>query len=129
MTDAPALSVVVLSWNTKELTLACLQALFAESPRHAREVIVVDNGSTDGSQALARRAGARVGRSAEIEGRPRAVSDEEMPADSQGVCHMIRGVLGGLGDGVFGARVDVRESECVATGGDRCSFHVEAVLG
>ncbi len=45
----PVLSVVVLSWNTKELTLACLRALFAETPRHAREVIVVDNGSHDGS--------------------------------------------------------------------------------
>ncbi|MFY9344883.1 MAG: glycosyltransferase family 2 protein [Planctomycetota bacterium] len=45
----PVLSVVVLSWNTVALTLACLRALFAESPRHAREVIVVDNGSQDGS--------------------------------------------------------------------------------
>ena len=43
------LSVVVLSWNTKDLTLACLRALFAETPAHAREVIVVDNGSADGS--------------------------------------------------------------------------------
>ncbi|MCA8948689.1 MAG: glycosyltransferase family 2 protein [Planctomycetes bacterium] len=47
--SAPVLSVVVLSWNTQALTLACLRALFAESPRHAREVIVVDNGSADGS--------------------------------------------------------------------------------
>lgn len=46
---APVLSVVVLSWNTVHLTLACLKALAAETPRHAREVIVVDNGSTDGS--------------------------------------------------------------------------------
>ncbi|MBX3463890.1 MAG: glycosyltransferase family 2 protein [Planctomycetes bacterium] len=47
--SAPVLSVVVLSWNTQALTLACLRALFAEAPRHAREVIVVDNGSSDGS--------------------------------------------------------------------------------
>jgi len=47
--STPVLSVVVLSWNTKDLTLACLRALFAETPRHAREVIVVDNGSHDGS--------------------------------------------------------------------------------
>lgn len=46
---APALSVVVLSWNTKALTLRCLEALAAEMPRHRREVIVVDNGSDDGS--------------------------------------------------------------------------------
>jgi N-acetylglucosaminyl-diphospho-decaprenol L-rhamnosyltransferase len=45
----PVLSVVVLSWNTKQLTLACLRALFGETPRHPREVIVVDNGSHDGS--------------------------------------------------------------------------------
>ncbi|MFM1874189.1 MAG: hypothetical protein RL398_3611, partial [Planctomycetota bacterium] len=45
----PTLSVVILSWNTKALTLACLRALFAESPRFDREVIVVDNGSADGS--------------------------------------------------------------------------------
>lgn len=47
--SVPDLSVVILSWNTRELTLACLRALFAEQPRHPREVIVVDNGSTDGS--------------------------------------------------------------------------------
>ena len=46
---AVVLSVVVLSWNTQALTLACLRALFAETPKHAREVIVVDNGSHDGS--------------------------------------------------------------------------------
>lgn len=45
----PVLSVVVLSWNTKALTLACLAALHAETPRHGREVLVVDNGSHDGS--------------------------------------------------------------------------------
>lgn len=45
----PVLSVVVLNWNTRELVLACLRALAAETPQHAREVIVVDNGSTDGS--------------------------------------------------------------------------------
>jgi N-acetylglucosaminyl-diphospho-decaprenol L-rhamnosyltransferase len=47
--SAPTLSVVVLSWNTQTLLRACLQALFQETPKHAREVIVVDNGSHDGS--------------------------------------------------------------------------------
>lgn len=47
--NTPVLSVVVLSWNTRELTLACLRALHGEQPRHPREVIVVDNGSADGS--------------------------------------------------------------------------------
>jgi len=48
MTD-PDLSIVVLSWNTKELTLACLRALHREQPEASHEVIVVDNGSEDGS--------------------------------------------------------------------------------
>jgi N-acetylglucosaminyl-diphospho-decaprenol L-rhamnosyltransferase len=47
--DRPALSVVVLSWNTKDLTLACLRALHAEQPKHRREIVVVDNASHDGS--------------------------------------------------------------------------------
>jgi GT2 family glycosyltransferase len=51
----PVLTVVVLSWNTRELTLACLRALAADRARHAREVIVLDNASHDGSaDAIAR---------------------------------------------------------------------------
>lgn len=49
MSGGPALSVVVLSWNTREVTLACLRALRDDSARHAREVVVIDNASTDGS--------------------------------------------------------------------------------
>jgi N-acetylglucosaminyl-diphospho-decaprenol L-rhamnosyltransferase len=49
------LSVCILSWNTRELTLACLRSLQADTPRRPREVIVVDNGSADGSaEAIAR---------------------------------------------------------------------------
>lgn len=47
--NGPRLSVVVLSWNTKDITLACLRALAADASVHAREVIVIDNGSEDGS--------------------------------------------------------------------------------
>lgn len=43
------LSVVVLSWNTREILRACLDALQRDVPCLAREVIVVDNGSADGS--------------------------------------------------------------------------------
>ncbi len=53
--SAPTLSVVVLSWNTQTLLRACLQALFAETPKHAREVVVVDNGSHDGSADMVAR--------------------------------------------------------------------------
>ncbi len=43
------LSVLILSWNTKDLTLACLRALEQDKTRYSREIIVVDNGSHDGS--------------------------------------------------------------------------------
>jgi len=44
----PDLSILVISYNTRELTLACLESVFAQT-RGAFEVIVLDNASTDGS--------------------------------------------------------------------------------
>ncbi len=50
------LSIVIISWNTRALTLACLGALGpAVAPLRA-ETIVVDNGSTDGTPAAIRTA-------------------------------------------------------------------------
>jgi GT2 family glycosyltransferase len=43
------LSVLVVNWNTREMTLACLRSLYAETARVRLEVILVDNGSADGS--------------------------------------------------------------------------------
>ncbi|MFW6049746.1 MAG: glycosyltransferase family 2 protein [Myxococcota bacterium] len=49
------LSVLILSWNTRDMTLACLRSLARDAPRRPREIIVVDNGSEDGSaDAVAR---------------------------------------------------------------------------
>ncbi|HET6204990.1 MAG TPA: glycosyltransferase family 2 protein [Planctomycetota bacterium] len=47
--SAPDLSVVVLSWNTREWLRRCLAALAADGTRLRRETIVVDNASSDGS--------------------------------------------------------------------------------
>lgn len=48
----PHVSIVVLSWNTKDLLANCLNAL-ARDPDHRRwEVLVVDNASGDGSADL-----------------------------------------------------------------------------
>lgn len=48
MTDAPVLSVVIPSWNTRDYLARCLETLdLARKP--TTEVIVVENGSTDGS--------------------------------------------------------------------------------
>ncbi len=45
----PRLSVVVLSWNTRELLAACLSSLRAVAHELAVQLIVVDNDSADGS--------------------------------------------------------------------------------
>jgi GT2 family glycosyltransferase len=42
-------SILVISHNTRELTLACLRSLFEQTHGLEFEVIVVDNASTDGS--------------------------------------------------------------------------------
>src|SRR5207249_4614225 len=45
----PFVYVVVLNWNLKEMTAACVASLLASDyPRS--KVMVVDNGSTDGSR-------------------------------------------------------------------------------
>lgn len=44
----PLISVIVLNWNGKQYLAPCLDSLLAQTWSN-REVIVVDNGSTDGS--------------------------------------------------------------------------------
>ena len=44
----PDLSIIVISYNTREMTLACLASVFEET-KTPFELIVVDNASTDGS--------------------------------------------------------------------------------
>jgi len=48
----PVLSVVIPSWNTIELTRKCLASLQPEARGLRMEVIVIDNGSQDGSPAM-----------------------------------------------------------------------------
>lgn len=69
MSDAPEISVVIPSWNTRELLRACLATLRA-ARKPATEVIVVDNGSHDGSADMVERdfPEARVLRNARNEG-------------------------------------------------------------
>lgn len=51
----PPLTVVVISYNTRDLTLAALQTLFDTTIETAMHVVVFDNASTDGSaDAVAR---------------------------------------------------------------------------
>jgi GT2 family glycosyltransferase len=49
------LSVIVVSWNTKDLLRQCLQSVYDTAGDLAFEVLVVDNGSTDGSPGMVKR--------------------------------------------------------------------------
>ena len=48
-TDPPVVSCVTVSYNTREATLGFLRSLIGSSPSETTEVIVVDNGSRDGT--------------------------------------------------------------------------------
>jgi len=53
MTDSDRIevSIVVVSYNTREMTLECLRSVFRETRDTAFELIVLDNASADGSAA------------------------------------------------------------------------------
>lgn len=48
-------AVVLVCWNNKAYLGPCLDSLFGTGMRNSVEVVVVDNGSTDGSQDMLRR--------------------------------------------------------------------------
>ena len=51
----PTLSIVIVNYNTRQLLDDCLASIFAaEEPAGGLEIIVVDNASHDGSQAMVR---------------------------------------------------------------------------
>ena len=43
------LSIIIVNWNTEAYLLSCLKSIFQTRGRMFREIIVVDNGSQDGS--------------------------------------------------------------------------------
>ncbi|MFN3468827.1 MAG: glycosyltransferase family 2 protein [Novosphingobium sp.] len=47
--EPPLVSIMLVNWNTREMTLECLRTVYAETREVPFEVILVDNGSHDGS--------------------------------------------------------------------------------
>ncbi len=52
MEQKPSLSIVLVCWNNKAYLDPCLKSLYDSGMRNTFDVIVVDNGSTDGSQQM-----------------------------------------------------------------------------
>ena len=50
----PEFSVIIISYNTRDMTLACLSSVYAQT-KGDFEIVVVDNASTDGSAEAIRR--------------------------------------------------------------------------
>ncbi len=50
--NAPELTVCIVSWNTRQLLSDCLESVFADPRSNRWEVIVVDNASSDGSAEM-----------------------------------------------------------------------------
>ena len=55
MSKVPELSVIIVSYNTRDTTLECLRRLYADLVGIDAEVWVVDNASRDGSAEAIRR--------------------------------------------------------------------------
>ncbi|MBX4205572.1 glycosyltransferase family 2 protein [Candidatus Microgenomates bacterium] len=43
------LSIIIVNWNTKDLLRDCIKSIISSKPKISYEIIIVDNGSTDGS--------------------------------------------------------------------------------
>lgn len=84
----PDLTVIVLSWNTKDLLADCLEALRSGHGGLDVQVIVIDNASADGSAdlVLSRFPWARLERNAENRGYARGVNQGLALAEGRKVC-------------------------------------------
>jgi len=130
--DAPIdVSVVVVSWNTRDALRACLASILEETRETAIEVFVVDNASADGSAAMVRTEFPSVSLVANAENRGFAAANNQALALARGRYVLLlnpdtrvldgaidRAVLAADADasiGVLGCQVLVREGEVQRT--------------
>lgn len=52
----PDITIIIVSYQTREMTLACIRSVIAQTTAVSYELIVLDNASTDGSAEAIRRA-------------------------------------------------------------------------
>ena len=50
MSVMPTLSVIIVTLNTRELTLSAVQSVFDSQDDLTKEIVIVDDGSTDGTE-------------------------------------------------------------------------------
>lgn len=87
MSATPEVSIVVVSYNTREMTLECLRSLVEETSRLSYEVLFIDNQSSDGSyEAVEAEFGndARFRLKSATENRGFAMANNEMAQLAQG---------------------------------------------
>ena len=48
----PSVAIIIISWNTRDLLRTCLESLQRAAVCESVEVLVVDNGSVDGSSVM-----------------------------------------------------------------------------
>jgi hypothetical protein len=51
MSDRPVLSILIVTWNVRDLALACIASIHADRDAPPLEIIVADNASSDGTVA------------------------------------------------------------------------------
>lgn len=78
------LSILIASWNVKECLLDCLRSIQANPPQDEFEVLVVDNGSHDGTAQAVRRSFPDVTLVANADNRGFAVANNQALAQSSG---------------------------------------------
>jgi GT2 family glycosyltransferase len=49
MSHTPEVSIIIVSFNTRDMTIACVRSIIEETAKHTYEILVIDNNSQDGS--------------------------------------------------------------------------------
>lgn len=50
--STPFVSIIIVTWNTSQVTLECIKSIKKYLPKNFYELIVIDNGSTDDTQKI-----------------------------------------------------------------------------